>query len=245
MRHPLSLRTILPVALLGVTFFLATDARGQQPEAQAPAAPPKALTPRPVSTPDNSQEMMEEATEAVRLNKLARINGIPYDQPSAGDTFRAYVRDTYGIPAAVGTGVRVAYAQARGKPESFTFADRLGSSAGITIINGNVRYAMEVVFHEDLRYLPCSRCKAKAKIENALLAEITARHSDDGHRFFTLTPTIADFSGPIIAHSTWYPTFDPIQGVISARLVFATRIGSHLFQEFVVDKVHPKLKPQN
>ncbi len=189
--------------------------------------------------------MMEEAVDAVRVNKLARINGVPYDQPSAGDTFRDYVRDTYGWPAAIRTTVRAAYSQAVGKPTTWNFADRLGSAEGITIINGNVRYAMEVVFHEDLRYLPCHRCSAKLKLENALLAEITARHADDGHRFFTLTPTIADFSGPIIAHATWYPTFDPLQGVISSRTVFATRIGGHLFQEFVMDRIRPGLKPQN
>ena len=216
--------------------------------AASPAALPTASTSARPLTPREARDqarMMEEAAEAVRINRLARINGVPYDQPSAGDTFRAYARDTYGWPAGISTTVRALYSQARGKPEGWDFPERFGSSAGITIINGNVRYGLGALFHEDLRYLPCPRCSAKLKLENALLAEITARHSDDGHRFFTLTPTIADFSGPIIAHATWYPTFDPLQGVISARLVFATRIGGHLFQEFVMDKVHPALRPQN
>ena len=225
---------------------------GRLVSAQDPAGvpPPDATTPLPAKpltqreTKDQAK-MMEEAAEAVRINNLARINGVPYDQPSAGDTFHAYVRDTYGWPAAVSTTVRALYSQVRGKPPTWNFADRLGSAYGIQLINGNVRYGMEVLFHEDLRYLPCHRCSAKLKLENALLAEITARHDDDGHRFFTLTPTIADFSGPIIAHAAWYPTYDPLQGVISARLVFATRIGGHLFQEFVIDKIHPGLKPQN
>ncbi len=219
------------------------------PTQASPDAPPKvpansnkALTPREAKEQAN---LMEDAAEAVRINKLARINGVPYDKPSAGDTFRAYARDTYGWPAAVQTTVRALYAQARGKPASWEFPERFGSAAGITIIDGNVRYGLAALFHEDLRYLPCHRCSAKSKLENALLAEITARHSDDGHRFFTLTPTVADFSGPIIAHSLWYPSVDPLQGVISARTVFATRIGGHLFQEFVMDKLHPQLKPQN
>ena len=232
--------------LLAVLLFGLRNARAQEAEASPPALPApvadKLLTAREVK---DQAKMMEDAAEAVRINKLARINGVPYDRPSAGDTFRAYARDTYGWPAAIGTTVRAGYAQLRGKPENWEFAERFGSSAGITIINGNVRYGLEVLFHEDLRYLPCHRCGAKAKLENALLAEITARHDDDGHRFFTLTPTITDFSGPIIAHSLWYPTVDPMQGVISARTVFATRIGGHLFQEFVMDRIRPGLKPQN
>ncbi len=78
-----------------------------------------------------------------------------------------------------------------------------------------------------------------------MLAEITARHDSDGHRFFTLTPTIADFSGPIIAHTFWLPQpSGPIDGVVAARLVFATRIGGHLFREFVLERRHkdPKLE---
>ena len=93
--------------------------------------------------------------------------------------------------------------------------------------------------------IPCHGCRAKKKIENALLAEVTARHDSDGHRFFTLTPTIADFSGPIIAHTFWFPQpSGPIDGVIAARLVFATRIGGHLFREFVLERRHnyPKLE---
>jgi hypothetical protein len=114
----------------------------------------------------------------------------------------------------------------------------------VSAINGNVRYALETIFHEDMRYIPCHGCRAKKKIENALLAEVTARHDSDGHRFFTLTPTIADFSGPIIAHTIWFPQpSGPIDGVIAARLVFATRIGGHLLREFVLERRHkdPKL----
>jgi len=97
---------------------------------------------------------------------------------------------------------------------------------------------MEEVFHEDLRYIPCHGCTFKHQNENALLAEITARHASNGHRFFTLTPTVADFSGPIIAHSIWYPTYNPFGGVVATRTVFATRVGSHLFREFVLERRH-------
>jgi hypothetical protein len=183
---------------------------------------------------------------------LAIVNGLPYLRPSQHDTFVDYARDTYGLPALLRTSIRAGYAQARDLPTQWTqdwpgFGDRFGSSAGITIISGNVRYGMEEAFHEDLRYIACHGCKVKAKISNALLAEITARHDTDGHRFFTLTPTVADFSGPILSHTLWYPgpRQGPLAGVVSARTYFATRVGSHLFREFVIGHYHrhPTLEP--
>ncbi len=197
------------------------------------------LKPRPRQTP-------EEEAEALRISKLAKINGVPYDDPSEADIFHDYVRDTYGLAALGRTTARALYAEARGRPtdwgtDAAGFGQRFGSSAAITVISGNVRYAMEEIFREDLRYFPCYGCSAKKKIENALLAEITARHDEDGHRFFTLTPTVADFSGPIVAHTLWYPgaSAGPLAGTIAARTAFATRIGSHLLSEFVLNR-HPK-----
>ena len=175
----------------------------------------------------------------------ALVDGAVYQRPSSHDFFKDYVRDTYGLPAIAATTIRAVYAQGTNKPAQWTqdwpgFGDRFGSSAGQTIISGNVRYGMEMAFKEDLRYYPCHHCSVKGKIENALLAEITARHDIDGHRFFTLTPTVADFSGPIIAHTIWYPgpNQGPLAGVVSARTYFATRVGSHLFREFVLDRRH-------
>jgi hypothetical protein len=178
------------------------------PSQPGPASQNKALSVRPAQTP-------AEAAEALRISKLAIVNGRPYDQPSTKDTLINYANDTYLLPALAGTTVRALYSQIRGKPTGwgtdFTgFMQRFGSAYAVTAIDGNVRLAMELTFHEDLRYIPCHGCKVKAKIENALLSEVTARHDENGHRFFTLTPVIADFSGPIIAHSYWYPNgFDP------------------------------------
>ena len=238
------------ILLLGMSSVLRAQATGAEAGAQQDK-PAKPLTVRPVPSADDAA-MQAAAAEAVRMNGLARINGMPYDKPSLHDTMMDYVRDSYGLPAFVRSLVRAAYAQARMKPTKWDddgadgFFERLASSYGMTIISGNVRLAMELTFHEDLRYFPCIRCSVKAKIGNALLAEFTARHDDNGHRFFTLTPVVADFSGPIIAHSLWYPGGpDPFAGVVATRTVFATRVGAHLFQEFVWVKVHPPLRPQN
>lgn len=221
----LALALLLPAA----AFLGQTDEAAQAPNPQ--------LKTRPDMTP-------AERAEALRISKLAIINGVPYDQPSEKDKFLYYLNDSYGLPAFESDMVRAGYTQLRGKPTGWGtdwtgFGQRFGSAAGINAINGNMRYAMGELFHEDLRYIPCHGCTVKRKIENALLAEITARHDEDGHRFFTVTPLVTDFSGPIIAHSLWYPGgIDPEAGVVSARLIFATRIGGHLFREFVLERMH-------
>jgi hypothetical protein len=177
------------------------------------------------------------------------INGRPYQKPTQRELFRNYLSDSYGLPAFGRTMARTLYNEALDQPHAWGqdfpgFAQRFGSNAAISAINGNVRYGMEELFHEDLRYIPCHGCNVKHKIENALLAEITARHASDGHRFFTITPTIADFSGPLIARQLWYPESanSLIGGVVATRTVFATRIGAHLFREFILERRH-KDKP--
>ena len=185
----------------------------------------------------------KQAKEAARIAALGSVNGRTYDQPSDKDKFLDYLRDSYGWPAMARSTVRTLYNEAQDGPSGWGqdfpgFMQRFGSNVAITAINGNVRYSMEELFHEDLRYIPCHGCSVKRKLENALLSEVTARHDVDGHRFFTLTPAIADFSGPIVAHSLWYPDFNPFGGVVATRTVAATRVGQHLFTEFVLERRH-------
>jgi hypothetical protein len=197
------------------------------------------LTARVPPTP----EQAAATDEAARIAALARINGRPYQPPTHKEQFRDYLRDSYELPAFARSTVRTLYAEALDKPDKWGqdfpgFAQRFGSNVAITAIDGNVRFGMETVFHEDMRYIPCHGCSIRRKIGNALLAEFTARHDSDGRRFFTLTPVISDFSGPIIANASWYPDHDPLGGVISTRTVFATRVGGHLFTEFVLERRH-------
>jgi hypothetical protein len=205
--------------------------------AQSSEPPPAATTLqiRPPQTPNEQ--------EAMRIAGLGTVNGKVYDQPSHRDQFFDYLRDSYELPAFARTTARTLYSEARGKPEGWGqdfpgFAQRFGSNAAITAIDGTVRYGMETLFREDMRYIPCHGCSVKRKLENALLSEVTARHDVDGHRFFTLTPAIADFSGPIIANTLWYPNHDPFGGVVGTRTVAATRVGAHLFTEFILERRH-------
>jgi hypothetical protein len=218
----------------------------QTASATSPQSAPSAANPSP-SLPNapgaGLRSRTPEEKESARISSLTQINGRPYQRPTHRDQFHDYLRDSYGWPAFARTTARTLYSEARGHPTGWGqdlpgFMQRFGSNVAVTAINGNVRFAMETVFREDMRYIPCHGCSKKRKIVNALLAEITARHDSDGRRFFTLTPTISDFSGPIIANAFWYPNHDPFDGVIGTRTVVATRVGQHLFTEFVWERRH-------
>jgi hypothetical protein len=236
-----SLRSRLQLAqLLAVCVALAlcSHLSAQQPGSSSSQTPDA-----PGATPSSSTTLQPRTAAAPA--RVVMVNYRPYKPPTQHDLFHDYWHDTYGLNGLASTSARALYAQGLDHPSGWGqdwpgFGQRFGSSAAVTAINGNVRYGMEELFHEDLRYIPCHGCGVKHKIENALLAEITARHQNTGRRFFTLTPTVSDFSGPIIVHTAWYPghSGNPLDGVVSARLVFATRIGSHLFREFVLERRH-------
>jgi hypothetical protein len=224
---------------------------------QAQPANPSAASPGAIklpNAPENAGTLgggMQPAVSATAIkpkSAAVMINGRPYVRPTPKQQFDDYAKNTYGWPALVFTSVRASVAQGRGKPEEWGqdwpgFGQRFGSASATTVIDGNVRYTMEMLFKEDMRYIPCHGCSAKRKLENALLAEVTARHDTDGHRFFTITPTLADMSGPMIANSVWIPGHTTIDGFTGSRLIFAYRIGGHLFTEFVLERRHhdPKL----
>lgn len=226
---------------LGPGRCFAQSASAQTGSAAAAMEVPAAATPEePIAGPVTPSI----AAAAVHPAKTpVMINGRPYVHPTPKEQFIDYLKDSYGLPALARTAVRASYGQARGKPEAWGqdwpgFGQRFGTAAATTAINGNVRYGLEMLFHEDMRYIPCHGCSKKRKLENALLAEVTARHDSDGHRFFTLTPTITDMTGPILADAYWVPGKTAIDGFMGSRLIFATRIGGHLFTEFVLERRH-------
>jgi hypothetical protein len=236
---------LLAAIFTGYCLAQTSNADAVKPEQIIPNAPSVTVTPALLQ----KRPVTPEEKEAARIAALGHINGRPYQRPTHKDQFRDYLRDSYGLPAFARSTVRTLYSEATDKPSGWGqdfpgFAQRFGSNVAITAIDGNVRFGMETIFREDMKYIPCHGCSVKRKIVNTVLAEFTARHDVDGRRFFTLTPVVSDFSGPIIANAFWYPDHDPFGGVVATRTVFATRIGGHLFTEFILERRHkdPKLE---
>jgi hypothetical protein len=171
----------------------------------------------------------------------AEVNGHPYFQPTEQQQIRAYIHETYGVRGVVKTTVRATIGQIRDKPVGWGqdfpgFAQRFGSEAGITAIDGTTRLGLETVFHEDTRYIRCHGCSAGAKIENAFLAEVSARHGADGHRLVSLTPVVSSLSGSLIAQAAWYPPGNTRgDAFVHGGTIIAVGFAFHLLDEFVFD----------
>jgi hypothetical protein len=168
----------------------------------------------------------------------------PYQKPTRLEDLIAYRRELIGprpfLAAAVRSGIEQARTVPVGWGQDFPgYLQRYGSAYAESAIDSTVRFSLASVFHEDVRYLPCRQCSFSAKFQNAVLAECTARHGDDGHRTLSATPILAGFSGPLVAYNAWYPPgYTSAQAARHASLGFTTRIAFHLIRELLFDK-HP------
>jgi len=170
------------------------------------------------------------------------VNGRPYHKPTRREDLRAYEHELIGPRPFISAAIRGAIEQIRPVPigwgQDFPgYIQRFGSAYGEFAIDSSVRYALAGAFHEDVRYLICHGCSAGEKFKNAFLAEMTARHGEDGHRSFSLTPITAGFSGPLIAYAAWYPPgYTEGDAAKHAFLGFGFRIVGHIVREFLFDK---------
>ena len=138
------------------------------------------------------------------------VNGRYYRRPTRHEDLLAYRRELIGPRPFISAAIRSAIEQSRPRPigwgQDFPgYLQRYGSAYSEFAIDSSVRYGLASISHEDVRYLICHECSTGAKVKNAVLAEFTARHGEDGRRTFSPTPIVAGMSGPLIAYSAWYP----------------------------------------
>jgi hypothetical protein len=238
MRHCVSassstaLSTLLIAALLGLCPH---PARSETPSASAnlPEAPLPPAPPHPGPTPGNPEP---PAPSPVLFYTSS------YDPPTRHDAFHAYVMEVIGPRPLVSAGISAGIEQARSVPigwgQDFPgYLQRFGSAYSESAIDSTTRFGLASLFHEDVRYFPCYGCSIWDKYENAVLAEVSARRGQDGHRAFSPTPILAGFSGPLVAYNVWYPPgYSNRDALHHAALGFITRIGFHLLREFIVDR---------
>jgi hypothetical protein len=165
-----------------------------------------------------------------------------YDPPTRHDAFHAYTMELLGPRTFIAASFRAGIEQARLIPVGWSrdvpgYLQRYGSAYSESAIDSTTRYGLAQALHEDVRYFPCYGCSMWDKYENAVLAEVSARRGQDGHRAFSATPIFAGFSGPLIAYAAWYPPgYSTTDALHHAALGFITRIGFHLLREFIVDR---------
>jgi hypothetical protein len=190
----------------------------------------------------SSSARLPDAPSVTLYTKGVIVNGRPYQKPSVHDNLRAYRQEVIGTRAFFSAGIRGAIEQARPVPigwgQDFPgYIQRYGSAYGESAIDSSVRFGLAGLLHEDVRYLSCHKCSLSDKFANAFLAEFTARHGEDGHRSFSVTPIVAGFSGPLVAYSAWYPPgYGPEDAAKHSVLGFGTRIVFHLVREVFFDR---------
>jgi hypothetical protein len=220
------LTSIARTLLLACAAAPCAHAQFNAPPAPAPAAPAQTL-------PD--------APQPVRPN-YGLVNGRVYRRPTRREDLLAYRRELIGPRPFLSAAIRSAIEQSRPRPigwgQDFPgYLQRYGSAYGEFAIDSSVRYGLASLSHEDVRYLVCHECSAGAKVKNAVLAEFTARHGEEGRRTFSPTPIIAGMSGPLIAYSAWYPPgYGPGDAAGHAAFGFGFRIAGHLLRELLADR---------
>jgi hypothetical protein len=173
---------------------------------------------------------------------LPMVNGRPYRQPTAKENLKAYEHELIGPRPFISAAIRAGIEQGRDVPTGWGqdfpgYAQRYGSAYAEFAIDSSVRFGLAAVLHEDTRYLICHHCSFGAKFDNAVLAEVTNRHGAEGKREFSVVPIIADFSGPLVAYSAWYPPgYGAGDAARHAFLGLAFHVVGHVVRETLFDR---------
>jgi len=170
------------------------------------------------------------------------VNGRPYRQPTRQQNWKSYQHEVIGPRAFIGAGFRSGIEQLRTVPIGWGqdwpgYTQRYGSAYAEGVIDSSVRFSLAAALHEDTRYLICHKCSFGKKLENAALADVTNRHGVDGQREFSVVPIVADFSGPLIAYTAWYPPgYGPGDAAGHAAFGLAAHIVGHMVRELLFDR---------
>jgi hypothetical protein len=170
------------IKILGGCLFSPLACLAQQTLPDAPSAPP------PISAPASPM----------------------YSPPTQGERFKTYIKHTYSISSILEAGVRGGIDQARDRPSEWPegaqgYADRFGSAMGQIAVRNTTEYIVADIFHEDIRFIPCSSPCSESKVKRALEDTFTARRGDDGHRAFSVARLSGPIAGGVVAKSAWYP----------------------------------------
>ena len=181
------------------------------------------------NAPANTRTLGTGAQPATTINlKTATviINGQLYVRPAPKQQLDNYAKNAYGLPALMFTSVRAAVAQGRGKPKEWGQgggARPSGSVSGSCQRDNCDRRQAAVAWRCSSRkthYIPSTAAPCTGSRERAA-GQGHGAHDTNGRGFFTLTPTLSDMSGPMIAEHVWIPGHTTIDGFTGSRLIFA------------------------
>jgi len=159
---------------------------------------------------------------------------LTYARPAQTTKVRNYLFDAFGPYPIVAATFVAGIAQADTSPPEWKqgaagYARRFGSAYGIAAVSTTTRYALAEAFKEDTLYYRCECTGVFPRVSHAVIATLTARRGEDGHRVFSFPALVAPYAGAMTAVYAWYP------GRYDATDAF--RIGNYSLLGFVAENI--------
>jgi hypothetical protein len=163
---------------------------------------------------------------------------VPSVPMTVREKFVRSTKATFGPLALVSVGVVAGYEQLTNTPGPWgqggeAYAERFGSTFGISFVDQYTEFALAAALHEDPRYYPSADASFKARIKSALKQTLIRRTDAGGERF-----AYAEFGGALaggFVANAWLPRTDNSvgDGFETAGLLIARDLGFNLIREFV------------
>jgi len=168
----------------------------------------------------------------------------PYERPSARTTVKHYAFDAFGPYAFVGSALTAGLDQGTNTPPEWkqgfqAYSRRFGSNFRIAVVGTTARYGSAAAFKEDTSYYRCECRGIFPRMGHAVLATLTARRGQDGHRAFSFSALAAPYAGSMAAVYGWYPRRYGIKDAFRmGNYSLLESIGTNIGLEFLYSGPH-------
>ena len=122
------------------------------------------------------------------------------------------------------------------------FGKRFASDYGIAAVATTTRYGLAEAFREDSLYYRCECRGIVPRMGHAVLATLTARRGQDGHRAFSFAGLVAPYAGSMTATYGWYPSrYSAKDAFRTGNYSLLTYMGGNIALEFLYSGPHSLL----
>jgi hypothetical protein len=202
------------------------------------------------SLPDmaRSQSVVSSGDPALSAESTISAKLEPtYVRPTQRIMANNYVFDAFGPYPIAGAAFAAGINQFTNSPPEWHqgvegYSKRFGSDFGIAAVGTTTRYGLAEALKQDTLYYRCECRGVFPRLRHAVLATVTARRGDDGHRVFSIPALVAPYAGSMAAVYGWYPNrFDAMDGFRIGNYNMLAYVGGNIALEFFYSGPHSLL----
>lgn len=154
--------------------------------------------------------LLPDAPSAAGAGTAIALPEAPYIRPTHKAVATNYAFDAFGPFALLSAGGAAGVGQWTNSPPEWRqgaegYGRRIGSDFGMAATTTTTRYALSEALREDALYYRCECSGVFRRLRYAMLSTVTARHGQDGHRFFSMPALVSPYVGSTVAVYGWYP----------------------------------------